>query len=193
MLKDMSPADRSKERSIHLSISSGLPESFVTKRKSSVIKMAKISGIENQTAFTLSNTEDLVCKFLHSLCQSQQILPSYSGFILVDNDPTKSLTKIVHYPVIQKPITDSSTVQEAFAIFRRSFWWDWTINFWHYIWFRSLNELVRNSQEIYKNHIIMICTFHLIMAYFNVIGKMAGSGSSDVLLKQIWLQKVQWL
>ena len=121
MLKDMSLADRSKERSIHLSISSGLPESFVTKRKSSVIKMAKISGIENQTAFTLSNTQNLVCKFLHSLCQSQQILPSYSGFILVDNDPTKSLTKIVHYPVIQKPITDSSTVQEAFAIFRRSF------------------------------------------------------------------------
>ena len=121
LLTDMSPADCFKERSIHLSISSGLPESFVTKRKSSVMKMTKISGIENQTAFTLSNTQDLVCKFLRSLCQSQQILPSYSGFILVVNDPTKSLTKIDHYLVIQKPITDCSKVQGAFAIFRRSF------------------------------------------------------------------------
>ena len=121
ILEDMSPVDRTKERPIHLSINSDLPECFLTKRKSPVINMTKINGIEDQTAFTLSNTQDLVYKFLRSLCQSQQILPSYSGFILVVNDPTKSLTKIDHYLVIQKPITDCSTVQEAFAIFRRSF------------------------------------------------------------------------
>ena len=44
--------------------------------------------------------------------------------------------------------------------------------------------LVWNSQEKYKNYIIMIGTFHLIMAYFKMIGKkMAGSGFSDVFLE----------
>ena len=73
--------------------------------------MTKINGIEDQTTFTLSNTQDFVYKFLRSLCQSQQILPSYSGFISTVNDPPKSLTKIVYYSVIQKPITEYSTVQ----------------------------------------------------------------------------------
>ena len=65
--------------------------------------MTKINGIDDQTAFTLSNIQDLVFKFLPSLCQSQQILSSYSGFIPMVSDPLKSLTKIVYYPVIQKP------------------------------------------------------------------------------------------
>ena len=38
--------------------------------------MTKINGIEEQTAFTLSNTDDLLHKILRSLCQSQQILLS---------------------------------------------------------------------------------------------------------------------
>ena len=75
--------------------------------------MTKINGIEGQTAFTQSKTQDLVCKFLRSLCQSQQIHPSYSGFISMVNEPPKSLTKIVYYPVIQRPITEHSTVQEV--------------------------------------------------------------------------------
>ena len=62
--------------------------------------MKKINGVEDQTAFTLPNTQDLIYKFLCNLCQSQQILPSYNGFISMSNDLPKSLTKIVYYPVI---------------------------------------------------------------------------------------------
>ena len=73
---------------------------FPITRKSPVLKMTKINGIEYQTAFTLSNTQDLVYKFLRRLCSSQQILPIYSGFIPMVSNPPKSLTKIAYYPVI---------------------------------------------------------------------------------------------
>ena len=102
ILEDTSTIDRTKERLIHLAINSDLPECFLTKRKSPVINMTKINGIEDQTAFTLSNTQDLVYKFLRSLCQSQQILSSYSGFIFMVSDPPKSLTKGVYYRTCSK-------------------------------------------------------------------------------------------
>ena len=42
--------------------------------------------------------------------------------------------------------------------------------------------LVWNNPEKYKNNIIMIGTFHLIMSYFKIIGKkMAGSEFSDIV------------
>ena len=41
--------------------------------------------------------------------------------------------------------------------------------------------LVWNDPEKYKNHIVMVGTFHLVCAYFKTVGKkMAGSGLSDV-------------
>lgn len=44
--------------------------------------------------------------------------------------------------------------------------------------------LVRNNPQKYKNHIILIGTFHLVCAYVKMVGKkMAGSGLSDVLLE----------
>ena len=82
----MSPVDCTKESSIHLSINRDFPECFVTKRKAPVKKMTKINDIEDQTAFTLSNTQNLVFKFLRSLRHSQQILPSYSGVASIVND-----------------------------------------------------------------------------------------------------------
>ena len=89
VLEDMSPFECTKERSIHLSINSDLPKCLQTKKISPVIKI------------------------LRSLCLSQQILPSYSSFILMVNVPPKSLTKIVYYPVIKESITEYSTVQDV--------------------------------------------------------------------------------
>ena len=169
ILEDMSPVDRTKERSIHLSINSDLPECFLTKRKSPVINMTKINGIEDQTAFTLSNTQDLVYKFVRGLCQSQQILPSYSGFISMVSDPPKSLTKIVYYPVIQKPITEYSTVKEVLRYSEeasKEVGQSIVITTFDLGVCMKAYPLVWNSQKKYKNHIIMIGTFHLIMAYF---------------------------
>ena len=90
------------------------------------------------------------------------------------SDPLKSLTKIVYYPVIQKPITEYSTAQEFLqyseeaskevgqSIVITTF--DLGVSMKAY-------PLVWNSQEKYKNHIIMIGTFHLILAYFKMIEK----------------------
>ena len=48
ILEDMSPVDCTKGRPIHLSINSGLPEYFLSKRKQPVKnQMAKINGIED--------------------------------------------------------------------------------------------------------------------------------------------------
>ena len=44
--------------------------------------------------------------------------------------------------------------------------------------------LIWNDPDKYKNHIVMVGTFHLVCAYFKMVGKkMAGSGLSDVLLE----------
>ena len=67
----------------------------MTKKKSPVIKITKTNGNKNQTTCALPNTQDLIYKLLCSLCQSKKILPSYSGFISIVNDPRKSFTKIV--------------------------------------------------------------------------------------------------
>ena len=151
--------------------------------------MTKINGIDDQTAFTLSNIQDLVFKFLPSLCQSQQILPSYSGFISMVSDPPKSLTKIVYYPVTQKPITECSTVQEVLRYSEEASkevgqptvitTFDLGVCMKAYL-------LIRNSQEKYKHHIIMIDTFHLIMAYF----KMTGTKCLDLVLVMFFWKQV---
>ena len=150
--------------------------------------MTKINDIEDQTAFTLSNTQDLVYKFLHSsLCQSQQILSSYSGFILMINEPPRSLTIVAYYPVIQKPITEYSTFQEVLWYSEEAsseVGQSVVIIIFDLEVCMKTYPVVWNSQEKYKYHIIMIGTFHLIMAYFKMTGKkMAASGFNNVLLE----------
>ena len=44
--------------------------------------------------------------------------------------------------------------------------------------------LIWYDPDKYKNHIVMVGTFHLVCAYFKMVGKkLAGSGLSDVLLE----------
>ena len=101
------------------------------------------------------------------------------------NDPPKSLKKIVYYPSVQKPIAEYSTVQEVLrysdeasnevgqSIAITTFDLGVCMKDYPLIW---------NSQEKHRNHIIVIGSFHLIMAYFNMIGKkMVRSGFRDVL------------
>ena len=109
--------------------------------------------------------------YLSVLCDH---VPGYSSFISMANDPPKFLTKIVYYPVIKKPITEYSTVQEVLryseeasskveeSIFINKFDLGVCVKAYPLVW---------NNQENYKNHIIMIGTFYLIMAYFKMIGK----------------------
>ena len=150
--------------------------------------MTKINGIDDQTAFTLSNIQDLVFKFLPSLCQSQQILSSYSGFIPMVSDPLKSLTKIVYYPVIQKPITEYSTVQEVlrYSEASKEVGQPTVITTFDIGVCMKAYLLIRNSQEKYKHHIVMIDTFHLIMAYF----KMTGTKCLDLVLVMFFWKQV---
>ena len=86
-IEDISSVDRTKERPIHLSMNNEVPAFFLTKIKSLVIKMTKTNDIQYQTAFTLSKTQHVLYKFLCSWSQSQQIIPTYSDFILMFNEP----------------------------------------------------------------------------------------------------------
>ena len=125
---------------------------------------------------------------LHSHCQTLRILfassyvvyvsikihPSYSGFMSMVNDPPKSLTKIVYYPVIQRLIIEYSTVKEVLRYskeasneFRKSI----VITTFDLGVCMKAFPLVWNSQEKSKNLIIVIGTLQLIMAYFKMIGK----------------------
>ena len=90
------------------------------------------------------------------------------------SDPPKSLTKIAYYPVIQKPITEYSTVQEVLRNSEEAsneVGQSIVITTFDLGVCMKAYPLVWNSQEKYKNYIIMIGSFHLIMTYFKMIGK----------------------
>ena len=92
----------------------------------------------------------------------------------------QNFTSIDYYPVINHPITQYKTVQEC-------------LRYAEY----AMKEVRQQAYVIttydlgvwkypvkYEKHIVMIGTFHVIRAYFKMIGKkMDGTGISDILLE----------
>ena len=93
---------------------------------------------------------------------------------------------IVYYLVIQKSITEYSTVQEVFRYAEEAFnevGQSIVIAIFNLRVCMEGYPLVWNSQEKYKNNIIIIGIFYFIMAYFKMIGKNGWIWFSDVLLE----------
>ncbi len=97
------------------------------------------------------------------------------------------MTTIGYYPVIHHPITDYETVQECLRFAEEGtaeIGQEYTILTFDLGVCMKAYPLVWNHVDRYDKHIILIGTFHLICAYFRVIGKkMEASGLTDVLLE----------
>ena len=97
------------------------------------------------------------------------------------------MTIIDYYPVIFKPITEYSTVQECLRHAEQA-----TIEVGQHYVFSTFDlgvcmkayPLLWNFPQRFDRHIVLIGTFHLNMAYLKMIGKkMEGSGLSDILVE----------
>ena len=158
--------------------------------------------------------KDIVWLFMRKdMSSAGQNVPGWGGFVSVTGSRPIQLTTIDYYPVINRPITDYSTVQECLRVAEEATREDgqtYTISTFDLsvcmkalplIWndpdkyknaiatfdlgvgMKAL-PLIWNVPDKYKNHIVMVGTFHLVCAYFKMVGKkMAGSGLSDVLLE----------
>ena len=100
--------------------------------------------------------------------------------------PTQK-TVIDYYPVIFKPITQYSTVQECLRCVEEA-----TNEVGQYYVYTTFDlgvcmkafPLLWNFPQDFERHIVLIGTFHLNMAYFKMIGKkMVGSGFEDILVE----------
>ena len=72
------------------------------------------------------------------------------------NELLKSPMRTVYYPVIQKIITECTVVQETLRY----------SNIEVFVICMIVYPLTWNIQKFYENHIIMIGTFHVLVAYF---------------------------
>ena len=114
-----------------------------------------------------------------------QCVPGWGGFISETGVEPTNLTTIDYYPVINHPITDNSAVQECLKMSKQcsdEVGQRYTIMAYHILW--KAYPILWKSPETYKDHIVMIASFHTVWAYLKMVGKkMDGSGFSKILLE----------
>lgn len=114
-------------------------------------------------------------------------MPGYSAFISITGTIPKSLTSIDYYPVINHPIADYRPVHECLRYAEeasREVGQSYVVTTFDFGVCMKAYPLVWTNPQKYKNHLILIGTFHLVCAYQNMVGKkVAGSGLSGVLLE----------
>ena len=165
-----------------------LPECYIAQRKNPpyVIRHRLFPGCEGSV---MISRERIMLWILlrNSQTNEGQEVPGWSGFISVTGTIAKSLTSIDYYPVINHPITEYRTVQECLRYAEeasKEVGQKYVITTFDLGVCMKAYPLVWNNPQKYKNHIILIGTFHLVCAYLKMVGKkMAGSGLSDVLLE----------
>ena len=173
---------KTKERSLNCE-QPILPDVYVTNRKSPNMVTTKRTYHGSHNAFDSAEIRNMIWVILH--IASNNIL-AWSGFISVTGVIPDSLTIIGYYPVIYNPITEYKTVAECLKQAEEATnevgGQQYVITTFDLGVCMKAYPLLFNNPLKYKNHIILIGTFHLICAYFKMIGKkMVSSGLTDIL------------
>ena len=188
VIPEVSSIAKSGDRSLNLQPVEKLPDCFVSKRRSPSYAISTWTYPGSEDALMKANQLNFIWLLIRTLSfQDEQQVPSWGGFVsLTGVEPTK-LTTIDYYPVINHPITDYATVQECLRYSEeatKEVGQEYTLTSFDLGVCMKAYPLIWNNPEKYQKHIIMIGTFHLVCAYFKMIGKkMDGSGVSDILLE----------
>ena len=179
---------RTKEGTLNLPVQQELPGCYVGQRKSPKNPAVHKVLPDSEGSVIDAAEKDIVWLFIRKdMSSAGQNVPGWGGFVSVTGSRPMQLTTIVHYPVINRPITDYSTVQECLRVAEeatREVGQTYTISTFDLGVCMKALTLIWNDPEKNKNHIVMVGTFHLVCAYFKMVGKkMAGSGLYDVLLE----------
>lgn len=180
--------ERTKERSLNLPVQQELPVCYVGQRKSPNYPFAHTVLPDSEESVVDATDKDIVWLFMRKdMSSTGQNVPGWAGFVSVTGSKPIKLTTIDYYPVINHPITDYSTVQECLRFAEeatREVGQTYTVTTFDLGVCMKALPLIWNNPDKYKNHIVMVGTFHLVCAYLKMIGKkMAGSGLADVLLE----------
>ena len=180
--------ERTKERTLNLPVQQELPGCYVGQRKSPNYPVVHNVLPDSDGSIIEATEKDIVWLFLRKdMTSAGQNVPGWAGFVSVTGSKPIKLTTIDYYPVINHPITDYSTVQECLRFAEeatKEVGQTYTITTFDLGVCMKALPLIWNDPEKYKNHIVMVGTFHLVCAYLKMVGKkMAGSGLSDVLLE----------
>ena len=129
----------------------------------------------------------MLIRSLNGKAGQDQTIPGWNGFVSSTGIRPTNLTTIDYYPVINHPITDYETVQECLRYSEaasQEVGQKYVITTFDLGVCMKAYPLLFSNPTRYKNHIVMIGTFHAICAYLKMVGKkMYGSGISDVLLE----------
>ena len=165
-----------------------LPPCYLNQRTSPkmIIKHLCAPGSEGTLAKSGQiNITWCIVRMLSSL--GGQCVPGWGGFISETGVGPTNLTTIDYYPVINHPITDNSTVQECLRMSKQcsnEVGQRYAITTFDLGVCMKAYPILWRSPDTYKDHIVMIGSFHTVCAYLKMVGKkMDGSGFSDVLLQ----------
>ena len=105
---------------------------------------------------------------------TSQCVPGWGGFISETGVPPTNLTTIDYYPVINHPITDNSTVQECLRMSKQSsdeVGQRYAITTFDLGVCMKAYPILWKSPDTYKDHIVIIGSFHTVCAYLKRVGK----------------------
>ena len=175
-------------RSLKLETQEVLPDCYLTHRRSPSYEVEKTEMSGTEGLFELECKKDLLwvmARYLSSYLEQE--LPGLAGFWSVLGDEPPRLTIIDYYPVINQPITDNKAVQECLRYSEqgaREVGQKYVVTTFDLSVCMKAYPIIWNQPKKFEDHIIMIGTFHVVCAYFKMIGKkMVGTGLSDILLE----------
>ena len=180
---------RTRERTLKLNSPPPLPPFHISNRKGPDMELPIVhQSHDNMTALLQGLKVYLIWAFCRKASSTdKQQVPALGGFISATGLPPRELTTIDFYPSITEPITQDNVVKELLRQCEKAtqeVGQLYTITTFDLGVVMKAMPLIWSRPTAYKNHIILIGTFHTIMNYLNMLGhKMAGSGYSEIIIE----------
>lgn len=179
---------RMKERSFRLEpIPEDDEEIYMTIRKSPYYDVGRWTNTgdpDNDDEKWIDPNCEIVCRkaekfniiwfMIRLTLGGEQTVPGWGGFVSLTGSPPPVLTKIDYYPVIDNPITQYDAIKQCLHYSEQT---AQEIDQKYVVTTFDLGAAMKafpltwNYEMKYKNHIIMVGTFHLTCAYFKAVGK----------------------
>ena len=163
-----------------------LPDLYVKKSGPNMDIQLTDEPVEGMNAYQCGLEMYWLWVICRDICSTgKQKVPALSGFISATGTAPQNVTTIDYYPMINEPITEYKVVREILHRCEkatREVGQLYTITSFDLGVIMKAMPIIWDKPEVYRNHIILIGSFHTIMNYLNMIGhKMAGSGYSEIL------------
>ena len=160
----------------------------MTQRKSPPYNIHRWECVDGVAAQKIGFHQNMLWVFarLHSASRNQEV-SGWAGYISTTGEKPMKTTTIDYYPVINCPITEYRAVQECLRYSEdasNEVGQQYVITTFDLGVCMKAYPLIWLNPVKYQKHIVMIGSFHVICAYFKMIGKkMAGTGLADILIE----------